>query len=35
MEAERQTLKGLKDEKDVFILPADKGRITVLMDNKD
>ena len=32
---ERQALKGLKNDDDIVILPADKGRVTVVMDKKD
>ena len=32
---ELHALKRLKNDKDVVILPADKGRVTVVMDKKD
>ena len=32
---ERQVLKRLKTDKDIVILPADKGRATVVMDRTD
>ena len=32
---ERQALKRLKTDKDIVILPADKGRVTVVMDPTD
>ena len=32
---ERQALKRLKTDKDIVILPADKGRVTVVMDQTD
>ena len=32
---ELHALKRLKNDKDVVILPADKGRVTVVIDNKD
>ena len=32
---ERQALKRLKTDKDILILPADKGRVTVVMDRTD
>ena len=32
---ERQALKRLKTDKDIVILPADKGRVTVVMDRTD
>ena len=32
---ERQALKRLKTDKDIVILPADKGRVTVAMDRTD
>ena len=32
---ERQALKRLKNDDDIVILPADKGRVTVVMDKKD
>ena len=32
---ERQELKRLKTDKDIVILPADKGRVTVVMDRTD
>ena len=31
----RQALKRLKTDKDIVILPADKGRVTVVMDRTD
>ena len=33
--AERQALKWLKTDKDIVILPADKGRVDVVMDKTD
>ena len=32
---ERQALKRLKNDDDIVILPADKGRVTVVMDKTD
>ena len=32
---EQQALKRLKNDKDIVILPADKGRVTVVMDKTD
>ena len=32
---ERQALKRLKNDKDIVILPADKGRVTVVMNKTD
>ena len=32
---ERQTLKRLKTDENIVILPADKGRVTVVMDKTD
>ena len=32
---ERQALKRLKTDKDIVILPADKGQVTVVMDRTD
>ena len=32
---ERQALKGLKTDENIVILPADKGRVTVVMDKTD
>ena len=32
---ERQALKRLKTDKDIVILPADKGRVTVVMENNN
>ena len=32
---ERQALKRLKNDNDILILPADKGRVTVVMDKTD
>ena len=32
---ERQALKRLKTDKDIVILPADKGRVTVVIDRTD
>ena len=32
---ERQALKQLKTDEDIVILPADKGRVTVVMDKTD
>lgn len=32
---ELHALRWLKNDKDVVILPADKGRVTVVMDKKD
>ena len=32
---EQQALKGLKNDNDIVILPADKGRVTVVMDKTD
>ena len=32
---EKQALKRLKNDKNIVILPADKGRVTVVMDKKD
>ena len=32
---ERQALKRLKNDEDIVILPADKGRVTVVKDKKD
>ena len=32
---ERQALKRLKTDEDIVILPADKGRVTVVMDKTD
>ena len=35
MKDEGQTLKRLKNDKDVCILHADEGRVTVVKDKKD
>ena len=35
MKDELHALKRIKNDKDIVILPADKGRVTVVMDNKD
>ena len=32
---ENQALKRLKDDSNIVILPADKGRVTVVMDKAD
>ena len=32
---ERQALKRLRNDNDILILPADKGRVTVVMDKTD
>ena len=32
---EQQALKRLKNDKNIVILPADKGRVTVVMDKTD
>ena len=32
---EKQALRSLKADKDIIILPADKGRLTVVMDKQD
>ena len=32
---EKQALKRLKNNENIVILPADKGRVTVVMDKKD
>ncbi len=32
---ERQALKDLKNDDDIIILSADKGRVTVVMDHSD
>ncbi|CAB4003864.1 Hypothetical predicted protein, partial [Paramuricea clavata] len=32
---EREALKDIKNDEDVIILPADKGRMTVVMDKLD
>ena len=35
MKDELHALKRLKNDKDIIILPEDKGRVTVVMDKKD
>ena len=35
MKNERQALKNMKTDKDIVILPADKGRATAVMDKTD